>query len=182
MQRNANRPVKSHFVPYPVWTWQYLLASWGGSGRLRPAPGTWGTLAALPLWITLISYTNIYIYIIVLFAIFLAGAVAIEHIEQATGKDTYHDAGVFVVDEAVGMGIALLPVFLVPLSLVAVAAAFLFFRFFDVVKVWPASTIDRRWHSGWGVMLDDVVAGIYAAFCLFLSGLALGVLAIALIY
>lgn len=163
MKLNANRPAKNHLVPYSVWTWQYVLASWCGSGRLRPAPGTWGTLAALPLWITLIFYFNIYVYIIVLLILLYAGAVAIEHIEQAAGKDTYHDAGLFVVDEVVGMGITLLPLFFLPLTALNVLLAFVLFRVFDVVKLWPANRIDQRWHNGWGVMLDDCVAGVYGA-------------------
>lgn len=70
-----------------------------------------------------------------------------------------HDSGEIVIDEVVGMLIALL---WIPPTFPNLAIGFLLFRVFDIVKVWPASTIDRRVPGGVGVVLDDVVSGIYA--------------------
>ena len=76
--------------------------------------------------------------------------------ERALGE---HDSGEIVIDEVVGMLIALL---WIPPTFPNLAIGFLLFRVFDIVKVWPASTIDRRLPGGVGVVLDDVVSGIYA--------------------
>jgi len=70
-----------------------------------------------------------------------------------------HDSGRIVIDEVAGMLVALAGL---PRSAWAIAIAFALFRFFDVVKLWPASWIDRRLGGGSGVVLDDVVSGIYA--------------------
>jgi phosphatidylglycerophosphatase A len=84
-------------------------------------------------------------------AILLAGAA-----EASIGE---HDSGRIVVDEVAGMLVALAGL---PRDAWTIVAVFALFRFFDVVKVWPASWIDRRLGRGTGVVLDDVVSGIYA--------------------
>lgn len=71
-----------------------------------------------------------------------------------------HDSGEIVIDEVVGMWITLL---WVPLSIPNLVVAFVAFRLFDVVKLWPAGAIDRRMPGGAGVVLDDVVSGLYAS-------------------
>ena len=70
------------------------------------------------------------------------------------------DPGVVVIDEVAGMWLALVPV---ALDLPSYAFAFLFFRFFDIVKIWPANFAQRRFKGGWGIMTDDIIAGAYAA-------------------
>lgn len=70
-----------------------------------------------------------------------------------------HDSGEIVIDEIVGMLVTLL---WIPPTFPNLAIAFLFFRVFDIVKLWPANQIDRRVPGGIGVVLDDVVSGVYA--------------------
>lgn len=139
----------------------------GYVGRLRPASGTWGSAAALPLaWVLHMAGGPLLLALGAALA-FWAGlrAVAIE-----TAEDADPDRSEIVIDEVVGQWIALLPV-----SAGAAAAgadvlalwpgwvvAFFAFRFFDIVKVWPANALDRR-KDAWGVMADDVIAGIFAA-------------------
>jgi phosphatidylglycerophosphatase A len=89
-----------------------------------------------------------------LLLVFFVGVRSCRAAEAAHGKDP----GVVVIDEVLGMLVAL---YLIPNSIPAVAAAFLFFRLFDIVKPFPARLAERA-RGGWGVMLDDAVAGIYA--------------------
>lgn len=153
-----------------------LFLSFFGAGFLRPAPGTWGSLAALPAaWIvhmiggpTLLALGAV--------ALYFAGVSATK-IETETTDD--HDPGWIVIDEVVGQWIALLPVSigamhagLSPLYLwPGILAAFLLFRLFDIWKPWIIGRADRRGDAV-GVMLDDVFAGVLAA----IGGLALAFL------
>lgn len=161
--KRKSLPTKPHDVDFPKFHPAYILASWFWVGRLPYAPGTWGSLAALPLWMGLL-FTNIWCYLAVLIFLFIYGAIAIQHIQE---KKT-HDASVFVVDEVVGVGIACLPLTVAPslwwqwLIMVGI------FRIFDIWKPWPIRTIDRKLLNGWGVMLDDVLAGIYSILAYFL--------------
>ena len=164
-----NGEKKPYDVDFPKFHPAYLIASWFWSGRLRPAAGTWGTLAAMPLWWALYTYTSMDIMIAVIIILFIIGGFAVEYIEKKCGKENSHDASVFVIDEVVGVGVTLLAlyslenfgdleVFLVPLCLVL---GFIFFRVFDIIKPAPAYAADTKLHNGWGVMLDDVIAGFY---------------------
>lgn len=132
------------------------LALWFGSGLIRPAPGTWGSLAALPpaaLLAWLFGWPGLLVGIVVLVP---AGL-------WASGKymrvAEQHDPKEVVVDEVAGQWLALLPIAtfweLYP-------AAFLLFRFFDIVKPWPASWADRQLAGPLGVMMDDLFAGGYS--------------------
>ena len=132
------------------------LATWFGSGKLRPAPGTWGTLAALPFafaihaamgWIGLFLATGIVTAI---------GVWAAHAHSQNIG---IHDASEIVIDEVAGIWLCLL---FVELSLASMVLGFILFRVFDIVKPWPIRWLDRRVKGGVGVMLDDLVAGIAA--------------------
>ncbi|MDD9912496.1 MAG: phosphatidylglycerophosphatase A [Alphaproteobacteria bacterium] len=168
--RKLERPTgekKAYDVDFSKIHPAYILASWFWSGRLRPAAGTWGTLAALPFWWLVFQSGSLWFVLATLLVLFILGSLAIEYIEKTVGKDKCHDASVFVVDEVVGMGITLLPIAYFGTAFFPVWAwwlyAFLAFRFFDVVKLFPARLIDCRMHNGWGVMLDDVVAGVHGA-------------------
>ena len=134
-----------------------LLITWFGSGYIKPASGTWGSLAALPLGI-LLHWT---------FGPILLGAIALMlyGIGVVAGRiylltAEHPDPDDFVLDEVVGQWLALAAV---PITILGVVLAFALFRLFDIVKPWPASWIDRNVHGALGVMSDDVVAGLYAA-------------------
>jgi phosphatidylglycerophosphatase A len=134
-----------------------LIATWFGAGLLRPAPGTIGTLAAMPLGFAIMwvgGYKALAAAIVVLM---IVGTVAAGNYGKRTGET---DNQSIVVDEAVGVWIAALPA---GTHLWTWVAAFLLFRLFDIWKPWPASFFDNRCKGGFDVMMDDVVAGIYAA-------------------
>jgi phosphatidylglycerophosphatase A len=145
-----------------------LLATVFGIGWLPKAPGTWGSLAALPAAWWLMSVGGVEALAVASVVVFAIGVWACGGYSKATGT---HDAGACVIDEVVGQWIVLL---VVPLDPMFYAAAFLVFRFFDIVKPWPTGWADRAVHGGFGVMLDDVLAGIQGAVVM---GLALWAIA-----
>lgn len=137
-----------------------LTATWGGAGLLPGAPGSWGSLAALPFaWgITLAS--GPWGLPIAAFSIFIAGSwAAARYIRSAGQKDCQN----IVIDEVAGQWLALC---FAPRGFITYLFAFLLFRAFDILKPWPASLADRELPGGWGVMLDDMIAGAYAALVL----------------
>lgn len=140
-----------------------LLATWFGSGLLPGAPGTWGSLAALPCAWIITHYAGAAGLGAALVAVFFAGWWAAEAMSRATG---IRDAGTIVIDEVAGQWLTLLAA---PLDPLAYALGFLIFRLFDIAKPWPVSWADRRLSGGFGIMADDMLAGLYAA--LALSGL-----------
>jgi phosphatidylglycerophosphatase A len=133
-----------------------LLATWFGSGRLPAVPGTWGSLAALPVAAALAWAGGPWLVLIAAAALFGLGVWATERYMAAFGV---HDPGAVVIDEVVGQWLTLA---LLPLTPLAYGVGFVVFRIMDVTKPWPASWIDRSMAGGIGVMLDDVVAGVYA--------------------
>lgn len=137
------------------------IATWFGSGLMRPAPGTWGSLAAMPFGILILYFSSPYILALSAIALYFIGLMAVKKV--LTGSDSDHDPSYVVVDEVVGQWIALIPVLLTPAYAVL---AFALFRFFDAVKPWPVSYFDRHVPGACGVMMDDVVAGVLAAFCI----------------
>jgi len=145
----------------------HWIATFFGIGHMRPAPGTWGSLAALPvayIWVALIGAPFFAASIVALYYIGLWAT-----IRETAGKDD-HDPSEIVIDEVVGQWIALLPIvvytFYTNAPLLALwpawIAAFALFRLFDITKPWHVGQADRR-DDATGVMLDDVIAGIYAA-------------------
>lgn len=130
------------------------LATWGGTGYLPLAPGTWGTAAALPLW-WLLSHLGPLGYALALAGIFIV-AVLVAGPAQALLSQT--DPSAIVIDEAVGLLVALAGV---PLNWTLALTGFLLFRALDILKPWPISWFDRG-HSGFHVVLDDVAAGLLA--------------------
>ncbi len=130
----------------------YLIATFFGSGYFPKAPGTAGSLAAVVLfWFfppPLLSQ------IALLAALFFVGVWSASYVEKAEGKDP----GKVVIDEVVGQGVALL---LVPHQIFYYGIAFILFRIFDIWKPVPVKQLERL-PGGWGIMADDVMAGIYA--------------------
>lgn len=137
-----------------------LLGTWFGAGLLPLGPGTWGSLAALPLAWVLVRVGGLGALLAASVVVFGAGWWASSVLARASG---IKDAGSIVIDEVVGqwltLGIALA---VAPLDPLAYAAGFVLFRIFDIVKPWPVSWVDRALAGGLGVMLDDVAAGLYA--------------------
>jgi phosphatidylglycerophosphatase A len=138
-----------------------LMATWWGTGYSPLASGTVGTLAAIPLYLVL-ARLPLPLYILTLvpfffFSCWVAGAAEEIFAEKDSGK--------IVIDEVVGYLVTMTGA---PFSWRAVILGFFLFRFFDIVKVSPANIIDRRLKNGWGVVLDDVVAGGYACVVLHL--------------
>jgi len=145
-----------------------LLALGFGSGLAPKAPGTFGTLAAIPffLWLSSLSIEN---YILMLVITFSVGIVLCQRTADDLGV---HDHPAIVWDEFVGVWIALIPLLIFEVSGVEfwlyLLLGFVLFRFFDIIKPWPIGWLDQKVHGGLGIMLDDVLAGIEAALCLYL--------------
>lgn len=142
------------------------LATWFFSGFLRPAPGTWGTIAGAAALCFLYGLTDTYLSILVAIAVLsFAGWWAAEEFGKRTGV---HDADMVVIDEVAGVAIALL--FAFPSPLLVIVAVTLF-RFFDIQKFGPIGWLDKNLKGGWGVMADDLLAGLIT--CLIVGGLHL---------
>jgi phosphatidylglycerophosphatase A len=132
-----------------------LIATGLYSGYLPKAPGTWGSLVGLLLFF-LLQKLSLPLYLTVLAGLFIVGTFAAGETEKILDS---RDPGIVVIDEIVGMLISLIAIPAKPLYLLL---GFILFRLFDIVKPFPIRLIDQRFHGGLGIMLDDVVAGIYA--------------------
>lgn len=145
----------------------HLIATFFYVGHIRPAPGTWGSLAALPAAWAVYVLSGPWGLAIGALTAFALGLWATA--EETRGKDD-HDPSEIVIDEVAGQWIALLPIaFGAARNDVAITdlwpgwiAAFVLFRFFDITKLGPIGWADRK-NNAMGVMLDDVIAGIFAA-------------------
>lgn len=144
--------IKVNFKDPAIW-----LATWFGCGLMRPAPGTWGTLGALPIGILIYAVAGWIGLLIATIAVSVIGYWAAGKFEEQSGE---HDNGAIVIDEVAGVWIALIPA---GLSIPHVIAAFLLFRFFDILKPWPISWADKKLPGALGVMADDIIAGVFAA-------------------
>lgn len=133
-----------------------------GSGLSPAAPGTAGSLAALLPWFALRELWWPW-YLAAIALAFALGVWACLRVVRALRVD---DPGFVVWDEFVGQWIALLPLLWLPFAWWQVAAGFVLFRIFDVAKPWPVSWADAKVKGGFGIMFDDVLAGIYAALAL----------------
>ena len=132
----------------------YALATGLGSGYSPIVPGTAGSAMGLLLFWPLASLPVAW-QAGACALVFLLGVLASAHVARASGIE---DPGIVVADEVVGMWITLL---LVPLTPLTVAAGFVLFRVMDVWKPWPARQLEHL-PGGWGIMADDVMAGVYA--------------------
>jgi phosphatidylglycerophosphatase A len=136
--------------------WLIQLAATGFLvGKIRIMPGTFGTLWGLPL-VWFLAQGGPVFYMVAAVLLLFVSAVIADLYEQVTSS---HDPGEVVIDEVVGYVIAMT---WMPLTWQAFAAAFLLFRFFDILKPYPISLIDRRVPGGLGTILDDVAAGLVA--------------------
>ena len=131
--------------------WQFV-ATFCFLGKLPYAPGTWGSLGALILWM-LLPYT-FFIHFIVIIALFILGVISSQKISHHLNN---HDPSEVVIDEAIGICIAL---FFLPYNLTIYILAFILFRLFDIFK--PSFIYQiQDLPGGWGIMVDDVLAGLF---------------------
>ena len=133
----------------------YFIAFGGGAGLAPFAPGTFGTLLALPLYWLIAPHIGPYDYLLVVGGLFLLGIWACDVAGRAIGVA---DHGGMVWDEVVAF---MLVLFFVPATAAWQGAAFLLFRFFDIFKPPPIRYYERIFKNGFGVMIDDIVAAIY---------------------
>ena len=137
----------------------HFLALGFGSGLSPKAPGTFGTVAAIPVFLLFTFFTPL-IYAIATLIVCIAGI----YICGKTAEDVgVHDHGAIVWDEIAGY---LITMFLVPVSWQSILVGFILFRIFDIFKPWPISYLDKYVHGGFGIMIDDVVAGLMALVCM----------------
>jgi phosphatidylglycerophosphatase A len=133
-----------------------FLAFGFGSGLAKKMPGTMGTLAAIPVYLAFIE-TNFWIYSVLTILVTVSGIWICEVAAKQLGE---HDYGGIVWDEVAGF---LITLWWVPFSWNAVLVGFILFRIFDILKPWPIKWIDQKVDGGLGIMLDDILAGVFAA-------------------
>lgn len=133
-----------------------LLATWFGFGRAPKAPGTFGTIGAIPVVFAFGFFGELgYMAATVLFSAFSIWVA--QMYEEFIAEE--HDSKEFVMDEVAGFLVAMT---WVPFTISTVVMGFALFRFFDVVKPWPISWCDKKIPGGVGTVADDLVAGIFA--------------------
>jgi phosphatidylglycerophosphatase A len=130
-----------------------------GSGLAPKAPGTFGTIAAIPIYL-LMQNLSLASYLVLTVIAFIVGIWICQKSADWLGKE---DPSAVVWDEIVGYLVTMITA---PQGWQWVALGFVLFRFFDILKPWPISLADKELHGGFGIMLDDVIAGVFAAVCL----------------
>lgn len=138
--------------------WATLVATFFGAGRLRPGPGTWGSLATVILWwlasrIVPVTWQTLTITVAAI-AVTLIGIPAATRVARASGLK---DPQFVVIDEVAGQLITLIAI---PVSWKSLLLGFILFRGFDIVKPPPVRQLERL-PEGWGIVIDDVGAGLY---------------------
>lgn len=133
-----------------------LAATWFGAGLIRPAPGTWGTLFALPFAILVGWAGGSWALLFCSLAAFMGGTWSAGLFCRAAEKD---DAPEVVIDE---VAVIFLVLAALPMTIAGWTAGFFLFRFFDILKPWPISAVERRFKGGFGVMIDDMIAALFA--------------------
>jgi phosphatidylglycerophosphatase A len=133
----------------------HLLSLGLGSGLAPVAPGTCGTLVAVPLYLLLAQLPLNY-YLLAVVLAFIAGVYLCGYTSTALGV---HDHSGIVWDEFVGFWITMIAV---PSTWQWILAGFVLFRLFDIVKPWPVKVADAKMKGGFGIMFDDVLAALYA--------------------
>lgn len=147
----------------------FIIGSFFGAGYFPVASGTFGSLVTLPLAFAAAYFFGALGIAVLVPIVFFIGTFATKEIL----KHTKHDPSLIVIDEVAGQLLTFLPVacFLkgnFSLSaLILYGVGFLLFRFFDIVKIQPAKWADEKVNNAWGVMLDDIFAGVYAAAVLY---------------
>jgi phosphatidylglycerophosphatase A len=141
--------------------WAWTIGTFFGIGLIGPGPGTWASLAAAAIWylaartVHLSSVELMFATVAAAVVITVIGIPAASVVERESGRE---DPGHVVIDEVAGQWFALVAC---PVEIRHAVLAFALFRLFDIVKPWPARQLERL-HGGFGIMMDDVAAGIYA--------------------
>jgi len=138
-----------------MYTLPFVLCTWFGLGKLKPAPGTWGSAGALPFAWLLQEFGGSWAVAIAAAAI---SFIALWAIRLFLVRWPGEDPGEVVIDEVAGQWLTLI---FVPNDPVFYLAAFAVFRFFDTTKIWPASWADNNLSGAPGVLIDDLFAGVY---------------------
>ncbi|MCL1120261.1 MULTISPECIES: phosphatidylglycerophosphatase A family protein [Shewanella] len=133
----------------------HFLALGFGSGLAAKAPGTFGTLAAVPLYL-LLAQLPLSWYLAVTLVCVLAGIYICDKAARDMGV---HDHGAIVWDEVAGLLITMIAA---PAGVLWLVVGFVLFRLFDIIKPWPIRWLDAKVEGGFGIMIDDVLAGIFA--------------------
>ena len=138
----------------------HFIATLGGLGKIPIAPGTFGSIFAWFVFIFLSHFINM------IFLTFAVGIFSVWICEKITKNLAIKDHKSIVIDELVGTWISLLPVLFVADDryerIIYAAIAFILFRFFDILKPYPISFFDKEYKNGLGIVLDDVIAGIFS--------------------
>jgi len=138
-----------------------FIATGAGSGYLPKAPGTWGTLLALPIHFAALKLgIGNQGYAALLGTVFIIAVITAGGAEKIMD---FKDPGIVVIDEIIGMLIGL---FGIPADIFLYAAGFFIFRAFDIFKPFPISWFDRNINGGLGIVMDDVVAGLFTLACM----------------
>ncbi|HKF48530.1 MAG TPA: phosphatidylglycerophosphatase A [Terracidiphilus sp.] len=141
--------------------WAWTVATFFGAGLLKPGPGTWGSIAAVLLWAAfawLFHPAPIALLIALVIGIVLATALGIPAATIAARESGRHDPGFVVIDEVAGQWITLL---FSPFDWRHGLIALVLFRLFDITKPFPIRRLERL-PEGWGIVVDDLGAGLYA--------------------
>lgn len=147
-----------HIPPVPKAVWRnplYFIAFGFGSGAMPFAPGTFGTLMAIPFYF-LVHELPLPFYLLFVLLFIVASAWISDIVSK---KIHYHDHPGMCIDEFAGFFVTMIAA---PSGWLWIAIGFLLFRLFDIWKPWPIGWIDKKIHGGIGMILDDVVAGIFA--------------------
>jgi phosphatidylglycerophosphatase A len=141
--------------------WAWAVGTFFGAGLLRPGPGSWGSAAAALLWLGAADGLHLArapLAWLTSAAAVCAIAIGVPAATVVERESERQDPGHVVIDEVAGQWIALV---YSRVNLSHLLAGFLFFRLFDIMKPWPARQLESM-PAGWGIMLDDVAAGVYA--------------------
>ena len=154
-ENNVTKGVVKFTLSSPI---QFLALGFG-SGLAPKAPGTFGTVAAIPLFYVM-SDLSVSVYAAIVLFMTVVGVYICGKAADEVGV---HDHPAIVWDEIVGYLITML---MIPWSWHSVLVGFVLFRIFDIFKPWPISYVDKHCHGGFGIMFDDVLAGVAALVCM----------------
>ena len=141
--------------------WAWIVATFFGAGLGKPGPGTWGSVAAILLWAAFamgLHPSPQVIFLVLIAAITIAIALGVPGATIAARESASHDPGFVVIDEVAGQWIALLGS---PADWKHALIALVLFRIFDITKPFPVRQLERL-PEGWGIVCDDLGAGLYA--------------------
>jgi phosphatidylglycerophosphatase A len=155
----ANSNIQIHPSAKKKTLWAWAIGTFFGAGLLKPGPGTWGSAAAVVLWLTFAQALHpTHLPVLTLVAAILATLIGIPAATSVARESGREDPGHVVIDEVAGQLVALI---LCPPDWTHAILALLLFRLFDIFKPWPIRRLEQL-PEGTGIMFDDVAAGIFA--------------------